>query len=314
MRLEKETLGGIYMMHVFNIAIRYIRIKKINQLSIMLYSIRISLIALSVIFSLNSFSQHKISFGPDIALQVNFAEKSAFGNPNILMGSRFGVNGKYALNEHFSLSTGIYYAQKNVQYYSSYSQSTPSLQTVLDLISSAQGSSSFDISKSLDTDSKVVVNGLVTEKFFEIPLLCNYQTHGIVLFAGPYIGFLSKVKDKEIKETTIPFRETVNYSAIAGSTVGAIMNRLSPAAYTKTTTTSHEKNAFNKYDFGLTAGVGYQFKNLNFNVSYSQGFLDYREDRADNKKVVFRTLRFSVAYQFHRTIRQQAKQPSFSEN
>ena len=250
--------------------------------------------------SLPSFAQNKsrISFGPEAALAVNILPETSLGS-NAALGGTFGIKANYALKKGFSISTGIYYSEKSMHYSSSYTTPTPSLNTVLNILASTQNLP-FDPSKAFNTDSKVSIDGQINEHFIEIPVLCKYQHEGISIFAGPYIGFLGGAKNKQVKETTVPFVETVNFQEIAGGGIGGfLISSLAPPAYKREESVSHSTTDLNKYDFGVTAGIGYEFEHLNFNLSYSQGFLDYRQNRGDASKAVFKTLRFSVAYILH---------------
>ena len=187
-------------------------------------------------FSYTSFAQSRIRLGPEVALAVNFYPKTDLGS-NALLSSHVGIKTTYALKNHFSISTGIFFTQKKIQYTKSYTEPTPSLNNVLTLLASSQNFS-FDPNKALNTDSKITINGLATAQFIEIPVLYSYEREGVVFSSGPYLGILASVKDKQIKETTIPFVETVNYSEIAGGTGGALLTLLSPKAYSKEETTA----------------------------------------------------------------------------
>lgn len=247
--------------------------------------------------SISAFAQRKITVGPDVNMNIMILPKNDLSN-TILLSPRFGVKGEFYFNPKFSIGTGFYYTERKVQYHSEYSEPTPSLNAILSLLNNIPNMP-FDVSKALNTDSKVVSNGMISEHFIEIPLIASYHIDGITLFGGGYVDFLTGVTNKQVKETTIPFVETVDYKEIAGSTLGTVLSRLSPPAYSKEITTTHDKKGLNTTDFGITAGVGYQFKNLNFNVSYAQGFKDYRIDKGDNPKEVSRVVRLSVAYTFN---------------
>lgn len=251
--------------------------------------------------SMSAFAQRKITVGPDVNMNIMILPKNDFSN-TILLSPRFGVKGEFYFNPKFSLGTGFYYTERKFQYHSEYTEPTPSLNAILSLLDNIPDMP-FDISNALNTDSKVVANGVISEHLIEIPLIASYHIDGITLFGGGYVGFLTSVKNKQVLETTIPFVETVDYKEIAGATLGTILSRLSPQAYSKDITTTHDKKGFNTSDLGLTAGVGYQFKNLNFNVSYAQGFKDYRIDKGDNPKEVSRVVRLSVAYTFNFNIK-----------
>ncbi len=244
-----------------------------------------------------SQAQSKFSFGPELGLAVNFYAKTGLAN-NTLLSSHLGIKSSYALSKNFSIQTGIYYSTKKLQYQSSYNEPTPSLNTLLSLLSSIE-ELPFDPSLAFNTNANVTVNGMVTAHFIEIPVLGKYQYKGIAIFAGPHIGFLSTVKDVQIKESRIPFVETINYNELAGGLGGAILSSLSPDAYTKVETTSTSKNNFNKYDLGFTAGLGYEFKHVTLNMAYVHGLLDYREHSTHTEKVSFKSLRFSISYLFH---------------
>jgi|GEM_PF-3880341 len=249
--------------------------------------------------SLTSIAQSRLAIGPEIALGLNFYPQTDLGT-DVLLSGNGGLKSTYALSKKISISTGIYYVEKKTQYTSTYSEPTPSLNSILTLLGSLQ-SLPFDPQKAFNTNANVKVNGMTTAHFIEVPLLFNYQQEGVVLFAGPYIGFLASIQDKQIKETSIPFVESLNYNELVEGIGGNILSLLSPPAYKKVESTTTEKSRFNKYDAGLTAGIGYQFKHVHLQVSYSHGFLDYRDHAtASGDKVTFKTLRFSIAYLFHR--------------
>lgn len=247
--------------------------------------------------SITSWAQAPFSFGPELGMAVNFYPKTGLAN-NTLLTSHVGIKSIVALPKNFSIQTGIYYSTKKLQYQASYTEPTPSLNSLLSLLGSIQ-ELPFEPSLAFNTNANITENGFVTAHFIEIPVLCQYNYKGITIAAGPHIGFLSRVNDIKTKETRIPFVETVNYTEIAGGLGGAILSTLSPDAYTKVETTSTSKSNFNSIDFGFTAGIGYQFEHVALHMNYVHGLLDYRNNPGNAEKVSFKSLRFSISYLFH---------------
>jgi hypothetical protein len=263
------------------------------------YWLTLSLLLIALLSSNKASAQNKSRFrvGPEVALGISLYPKTPLGS-SALLGSHIGIKTTYRIGRHFSIYGSISYTQKKLQYVNTYTEITPSLNSILSLLGNVQNLP-FDPVKAFNTDSKITVNGLTTAQFIEIPILCSYNYEGVVLFAGPYIGFLSSIKDKQIKETSIPFVETLNYKEIAGGFAGSLLTSLSPPAYSKVETTSTATANYNKIDFGFSVGLGYQFKNANLNVSYTHGLLDYRKTTPEaEKKVSYKTLRFSIVYLF----------------
>ena len=100
---------------------------------------------------------------------------------------------------------------------------------------------------------------------------------------------------KEETRTTIPVLEIIDMSEIDPTGLSSLF--LPSADETTTDETSSTEN-FRLIDFGFNAGLGYEINNLHFNLMYSYGLLDYRDNNDGESLETLKTIRFSIAYLF----------------
>ncbi len=253
------------------------------------------IIALSFLIPFIAFSQ-KVSLGPEIGVNIIPMEGSDIGQ-NYQLGYHFGGHLKYHFSEKFKLSTGIFLSQKKKGYSSS---TTSSITTLFDDLLGGFGG--FDTTgldstlniPGLNTDITESIKGVSSELFIEIPVLANYKYKNVNFYLGPYAGILITASKKEELTTDIPVLDVIDLDALG---LGGITTFFLPSSGTETSTIS-STNGLRSLDFGFNAGIGYEMNNLHFNLMYSNGLLDYRDNSEGESTENLKLFRFSVAYLF----------------
>ncbi len=115
------------------------------------------------------------------------------------------------------------------------------------------------------------------------------------MYLGPYFGYLLTANRQEETRTQIPLLNVIDISQI--DSTGLISAFLPPADETTTNSASGTRG-LNKMDIGFNVGIGYEMNDLHFNLMYSQGLLDYRDNQGNNDKSPLNTFRFSIVYLF----------------
>ena len=260
--------------------------------------LKISLILL-LCASITQFTfGQKISIGPEVGANIIPLESTDLGT-DYKIGMFGGAAFKYKFNDKFGLRSGLYISQKKKNYASS---STSSLLTSLDemlglgsmLGDSVSLDSLIDI-PGVNMDVNEEIKGNVSQLFIEIPVLASYKLKDFNFYLGPYVGVLLSARRREEITTTTPFLQTFDISEF--DETGLFSAFLPPAEQT----VSDERtgtDGLNILDFGASAGIGYEADKVNFNLIYSRGFMDYRDDRKDEDLEVHQTIRFTVSYLF----------------
>ena len=250
---------------------------------------KITLLSFALILATALFSQ-KISLGPEVGVNLIHTEKTELGN-DYQLGMHFGIQVRYNLNEHFAISSGVYATQKKKKYTTVDTTTTPDL--VGGLLGGFLGGGAGNSEANVYNTTK----GLVSELYLEIPILMHYKIKNVDFFAGPYTNILLNANRKEV--TTSESTAVDPTSLIPGGFggLGGLLSGLTSSP-DEGSTESTSTEGLSATDFGVIAGVGYHVNNLQFNLMYTYGFLDYRTDIENEAKINHEVIRFSVAYLF----------------
>jgi hypothetical protein len=247
--------------------------------------------------ALSSFSQ-KLSLGPELGVNIIPLESTGYGY-NYQLGFHFGGHLKYHFSEKFKLSTGIFLTQKKVAY--NYSE-TNSVLSQLDGLSSVFGGgaippefdSIIDI-PGINLDMTEETRGVNSEIFIEIPLMANYKYKNVNFYLGPYFGILLSASQKEEITTKVPVFDFIDVKEFDST---GFISAFLPQSGTESSSSSGT-DGLRILDIGANVGIGYEMNNLHFNLMYSQGFLDYRNDRNGESLTPLKTIRISMVYLFN---------------
>ncbi len=240
----------------------------------------------------NAQENSKISLGPEAGVNLIHAEKTDLGS-DYKLGMHFGVQVKYRINYHFAVSSGIYATEKKKKYTFVDTTTTPDL--VGGLLGGFLGNGG-----SGEADVYNTTKGLVTEMYLELPILLHYKIHNLDFFAGPYAGILLSANRKEVttsESTALDPTSLIPDSLGLGGLGGLLSGLTGPPDLG--TVKSNSKDGLASTDFGVIGGIGYHVDNLQFNLMYTFGFLDYRTGIENEDLNNHQVIRFSVAYLFN---------------
>ena len=199
------------------------------------------------IFTIGFANAQETKFGAKVALNV--ATLNGFDNSKSKIGFAVGGFVEIKVSDKFSVQPELLYSLQGVK-----------------------SSTSFNSSgNSFTQDENISLS------YINIPVMAKYYvTEGLSLEAGPQIGFLVSLSDKNTTSSTI-----------GGST------------YSSETTTSSTDNS-NTVDFGLNFGAGYDFtKNISIGLRYNLGLNKLNKNSvsgiSDIKNSVFQ---IGVGYKF----------------
>lgn len=253
---------------------------------------------LLISFSLG-FSQ-KIHLGPEIGVNIIPIENTEIGY-NYQLGYHFGGHFKYHFSDRWKLSSGIFISQKKKGYSSS---STSSVLTLLDdMLGDFGGLGGTPDTSGLDSiinipglnlDMTESIKGVSSEIFIEIPILANYKIRNFNIYLGPYAGILLTASRKEELTTDIPVLDVIDMDALG---LGGFTSFFLPSSGTETSTVSGT-DGLRILDFGINGGIGYEMNDLHFNLMYSHGLLDYRDNNEGEPTETLKLIRVSVVYLF----------------
>ena len=261
---------------------------------------KFSITIITFLFLINISYSQKISLGPEVGLNIIPIENTELGHHHHL-GYHLGASLSYNFSDKFKLSTGLFLSQKKQGYSSS---NTKSVSTLLDEFLNIGGGfislpdtsgldSLFNI-PGLNTDMTETINGVTSELFIEIPILANLKLKNVNLYAGPYIGILIAGSKKEALTTDIPILDVIDLNSLG---LGGISSFFLPSSGTEVSNISGT-DGLRKIDIGINAGIGYEINDIQLNLMYSQGILDYRSDKTDEPKETLNLFRISIGYQF----------------
>lgn len=266
---------------------------------------------LLISFSLG-FSQ-KISLGPEVGVNIIPIENTEIGY-NYQLGYHFGGHFKYHFSDRWKLSSGIFITQKKKGYSST---STSSVLTLLDdMLGGFGGLGGSPDTSGLDSvisipglnlDMTESIKGVSSELFIEIPILANYKLKNFNMYLGPYAGILLTASRKEELTTDIPVLDVIDMDALG---LGGITSFFLPSSGTETSTISGT-DGLRILDFGINGGIGYEMNNLHFNLMYSHGLLDYRDNNEGDPTETLKLIRVSVVYLFDITKKEKESSARF---
>lgn len=254
---------------------------------------KLNLIILTTVLIISSTTiAQKIAVGPEIGINLINMEKTDVGT-NYQLGLHAGASAKYYFTEKFAVSSGLFVSQKKKQY--SFIDTTVTADPLAGLLGGLGG-----LGGSSNTSNEAEVyhttTGVVTELYLQLPVLANYEVNNINFYAGPYASVLLSANRKEV---TVTESTATDVSSFLPGGLGALGGLLQPASNDPETSTSSSKEGLATIDFGATAGIGYRVDKLNFNLFYSYGFMDYREDKGNESTDTHQIIQFSIAYLFN---------------
>ena len=263
-------------------------------------NMRYTITCVIALFIITTGFSQKISLGPEVGLNIIPIENTEIGY-NHQLGYHFGGHFKYHFSDKWKLSSGLFITQKKKGYSSS------STGSVLDLIDDLLGgfggfgggvdTTGLDSALSipgLNLNTYENIKGVSSEIFIEIPILANYKIKNFNMYLGPYAGILISASRKEEITTDIPLLDAIDLESLG---LGGFTSFFLPKSGTETSTKSGT-DGLRIVDFGINAGIGYEMNNLHFNLMYSHGLLDYRDDKKGESTETLRLYRFSVVYLF----------------
>ncbi len=248
------------------------------------------------LFSTSFCQNTKVSLGPEIGMNIIPIENTAIGY-NFQLGYHFGLHLKYKFTESFKLSTGVFLSQKKKKY------DATNISSIFDIYGDLIQMSGIDTSGldstikafGVNTDVIETTNGMASELFIEIPVLANYKFRNFNMYAGPYAGILLTANKKEEIRTQIPLLNVIDFSQFDSTGLSSFFL---PSADETTTSSESNKDNLRLLDFGFNVGIGYEMNNLHFNLMYSHGLLDYRQENNGEKKENLKLIRISIVYLF----------------
>ena len=263
---------------------------------------------LSIVLFNNITVAQKVQIGAEAGMNIIPMEDTDIGY-NHQLGYHFGANFRYHFSEHFKLSSGVFLSQKKKKYAFSSSQPASDL---INIPSFGGGGLPIDSLLNLpgvNAEATTTTAGTVPELFIEVPLLANFKYKHLNIYAGPYIGYLVSAVKKETVTTSIPVLDVIDIGSLDPTGLSSLF--LPKSEETKTTE-SNNKDNLNQLDYGLNFGIGYEHNNLHFNLMYSYGLVDYREETNEQEKSTLKTLRISIAYLFNISKQKKGEAPKFN--
>jgi hypothetical protein len=250
-------------------------------------------------FTKNYSQNGKVYLGPEVGMNIIPIENTGVGY-NFQLGYHLGAHLKYHFSEKFKLSSGVFLSQKKKAYSSSSTSSV--LNSFNDLLGFGGMTGGID---SLGLDSLINIPGLnlnmtkdvkgvSSELFIEIPVLANLKLNHFNIYLGPYAGFLISANRKEEITTDIPVLDVIDLETIDPTGLSSLFL---PSSGTESSSKSGT-DGLRSIDFGAIAGIGYEINNLHFNLMYSHGLLDYRDDNKNESTETLKVIRISIVYLF----------------
>ncbi len=250
----------------------------------------------SIILLTNISYSQKVSLGPELGINIIPMENTNYGY-NYQLGFHFGGHLKYHVSEKFKISTGLFLTQKKKQY--SFSDTSSVFEKYSQLFQfggiDEQEVDSIAQSFGANTDVYDDTKGMVSEIFIKIPVLANFKFKNFNTYIGPYFGMLLTATKKQETRTQIPLLNVIDISQFDST---GFASAFLPAADETSTSKRSDTKGLNLLDIGMNVGIGYEMNNLHFNLMYSQGFLDYRDDKGSDDTSPLKTFRLSIVYLF----------------
>jgi hypothetical protein len=249
------------------------------------------------LFYFSAASCQKTLIGFSLGSNIIPIEKTAFGT-NYQLGPFTGIKIQHKLTDRFCLSSGLFFSQRKKMYLT---RDTSSVLDSFEGLFNALGASAIDLETLLgdlpfaDLNVYNVTTGIATENYLEVPLLASFYHENLFLSAGPYVGFLMNGRKREETRSTAPLLQVLDLSSI--DSTGLLSLFLPPAD--ETTYDEYASIAqLRRLDIGAVFSLGYSINNVEFNLSYTLGFNDYRADSGGDPKNTHKAIRIAICYYF----------------
>ena len=251
--------------------------------------IKISLGLVALLTSSILLNAQKTTIGPSVGLNLIQTEDSPIGT-NFQLGMHLGAEINYNFKRRWSLNSGLFFTQKKKHY--SFVDTTTTFNAG-GLLGGIIGGGTPN-TNNLQADVFNTTNGVVTENFIQVPILISYKVQRFNFFIGPSVGYLISANRKEV--VTSESTATDISSIIPGGTggLGGLLGTPSNEPITKNTSSTKGLRTF---DLSAIVGFGYSMDNVKFNLTYSYGVLDYRNNNTGDFENLSLT-RFSIVYLF----------------
>ena len=247
--------------------------------------------ALVFCFALCTANAQKLYLGPELGINLSPVSETG-GAQNYQLGVQAGLRTDFKINDKISLSSGVFYAKKQVGYDST---SVGSLADEFgDLLEIFGGLGGQDF-EGINLDIIRNIEGNVNADFIEIPLLFTFREGRINFSLGGYAAVMAAAESRATVDENIPVLSLIDLEDLGGlGGFGAFL----PAAQSTSNTVDDNTDGFNTFDYGLRGGIAYVTEdNLSFTLSYRHGLQDYRSERpAGTDFSPWKNLNFSVSY------------------
>ncbi len=208
-----------------------------------------------------------MSVGPEFGMNLIRVEKQDIGD-DYQPGWYGGAIYDYKIFDWFSIRPGITYSQSRQAYNYADTTLAPFLSTFID---------SSMVPPGLDLNTYTTAYGRRSLHYLQIPIQANFSWKNIQLSVGGYFGFLLGARQRELIIEETPIMSILDIESI--DSTGFISSFL-PAAYEESTSNTTGTDGLRIFDYGLKAGLGYQFDRVGMRASYSFGLSDYRSPKS----------------------------------
>ena len=227
------------------------------------------LIALTV-----TANAQNVKFGVEVGANIIPVRSSELG-ADFQFGIYGGFGAKFRVNERFAIGTGLFVSQQKKMYSST--QEDSFFEQYATLFQFA-GVDVDTVESTLDglninTDIQRKTAGRVSEMYLRLPIMVHYRTDNFNVSIGPYVGVLLGAKRKEQVTSTVPFLQVVSIDSLDPT---GLLQFLLPPTEDVTVNSFSDRTGLQGFDVGATVGVGYNMDPFLVELSFSQGFLDYR--------------------------------------
>jgi hypothetical protein len=260
--------------------------------------INLLLVAIGLIFSVQTFAQIHIGVkaGGNVCKMKFDVDNDYGGEPDIKakMGFHLGLITDIPLMENtLSLQPGLLFSNKGFSF---------DMKEMLD-------DEFDDLGIDMD-DYKGYVR--MNYNYIELPLNLVYKNSGFQVFAGPYfgLGLGGSFKHDYSFEANGEDFDSNDFYDNDSYTLKPVIGEVDDDMYEDYLDDEDVLDLYRAFDFGLNLGVGYQIKEVLFNIGYSYGLTNLTpkynadgyeidEDYTENVIQKNRVLTFSVSYFFN---------------
>lgn len=228
----------------------------------------------TIIFSTTLFTSgmcfsQSIYVGPELGINIIQVEKQDIGR-DFQLGFYGGGFFEYQLNKSFSLKSGLYLSQTKQSYISNDT-------TAFDFFGLADSTMTI---QGIDLNTYNTTTNRQTQNYIQLPILANYKWKNINIFAGGYIGFMISSNRKEGTVSTTPFMSIIDVDSLDPT---GFFSSFFPKPYEESFQETSDKTNLRIFDYGIKAGLGYEFDKLGVNCSFNYGIPDFRNERGELK-------------------------------